>query len=323
MAVPVILDVDTGVDDAMALLLAVRSPALELRGVTCVAGNAGLEPVVANTLKVLDIAGAPADLPVAAGATRPLVDPPYLTDPLARRGAEHIHGADGMADLGLPVSKRTVDPRSAVTLLRDLLCGADRKITLVSLAPMTNIAMLLRTHPDVLESIERIVVMGGSAGGGNVTAVAEFNVFADPEAAAVVLGAAVPITLYGLDVFYSVRVPAAEIEALLASDLESARLAGRLLQHRLLAGGESAEIGDAGAVAAVIAPDGLGVERLAVRVELDGRYTRGQTVVDRRSAQNSREDPYRAFPAPVLDVALRVAADRYVQIFLDALKTPL
>jgi pyrimidine-specific ribonucleoside hydrolase len=316
--VPVILDVDTGVDDAMALLLAVGSPALELLGVTCVAGNAGLAPVVANTLKVLDIAGAPADLPVAAGATRPLIDPPHLNDPLARQGAEHIHGADGMADLGLPTSKRAVDSRSAVDLLRDLLRGADRKITLVSLAPMTNIAMLLRSYPDVLEQVERIVVMGGSASGGNVTAVAEFNVFADPEAAAVVLGAGVPVTLYGLDVFYSVRVPEASIAALLNSDVESARLAGRLLRHRTVGGEDSAEIGDAGAVAAVIAPDGLGVERLAARVELAGRYTRGQTVVDRRTSENVSEDPYRAFPAPVIDVALDVDADRYVKIFLDA-----
>jgi pyrimidine-specific ribonucleoside hydrolase len=315
---PVILDVDTGVDDAMALLLAVGSPALDLRGVTCVAGNAGLEPVVANTLKVLDAAGAPADLPVAAGATRPLVDPPHLTDPLARQGAEHIHGTDGMADLGLPPSNRAVDPRSAVTLLRDLILGSAEKITLVTLAPMTNIAMLLRTHPTVLENVERIVIMGGSAAGGNVTAVAEFNVFADPEAAATVFSAGVPITMYGLDVFYSVRIPKAEIDVLVKSDVESARLAGRLLQHRSV--GDSSEIGDAGAVASVIAPDGLGVERRPVRVELIGRFTRGQTIVDRRDDEdgNVEEDPYAVFPAPVIDVALSVDAERYARVFLEA-----
>jgi pyrimidine-specific ribonucleoside hydrolase len=316
--VPVILDVDTGVDDAMALLLAVGSPALDLRGVTCVAGNAGLEPVIANTLKVLDIAGARADLPVAAGATRPLVDPPHLTDPLARQGAEHIHGADGMADLGLPASKREVDARSAVTLLRDLIDGSEQKITLVSLAPMTNIAMLLRTHPAVLENVERIVVMGGAATGGNVTAVAEFNVFADPEAAAAVFSAGVPITMYGLDVFYSVRVPGEEIAALVASSDERARLAGRLLQHRAV--GDSSEIGDAGAVASVIAPTGLGIQRLPVRVELTGHFTRGQTIVDRRTDGNVDEDPYRAYPAPVIDVALAVDAERYAQIFLDVVR---
>jgi pyrimidine-specific ribonucleoside hydrolase len=318
--VPVILDVDTGVDDALALLLTVGSPAVELRGVTCVAGNAGLDAVVANTLKVLDIAGAPADLPVAAGAIRSLLDPRHLPDPDARQGAEHIHGKDGMGDLGLPASKRAVDPRAAVELLRDLLRGAEEKITLVELAPMTNLATLLRTYPDVLDHVERIVVMGGSASGGNVTAAAEFNVFADPEAAAVVLAAPVPITLYGLDVFYSVRVPAAEIEALIGSEAGTAQLAGRLLRFRTVEDETSAEIGDAGAVAAVIAPDGLGVERCAVRVELEGRFTRGQTVVDRRKQEDAREDPYRAFHAPVIDVALGVDAQRYVQLFLDAVR---
>ena len=323
MSIPVILDVDTGVDDALALLLAVASPALDLRGVTCVAGNTGLDAVVANTLSVLDIAGAPLDLPVAAGAGRPLLNPPHLGQPDATQTAEHVHGSDGLADLGLPASSRPLDRRPAVELLRDLLLEADTPITLVPLAPMTNIALLLRTCPEVRSKIERIVLMGGAVNGGNVTAAAEFNVFADPEAAAIVFGAGVPVTMYGLDVFYSVRVDDATAAAMASSGVPSARLAGQLLRHRMAGEQGSAEIGDAGAVAAVIAPDGLTTEALAVRVELDGRYTRGCTVVDRRAESDKSWDPYLDYPAAVTDVALGVDAVRYARLFVDTVtRTP-
>lgn len=317
----VILDVDTGVDDALALLLAVKHPGLDLRGVTCVAGNTGLDPVVANTLRVLDAAGAPLDLPVAAGARRPLIDPPHLATPDATHTAEHVHGADGLADLGLPVSDRPLDDRPAVELLRDLLLGAVTPVTLVPLAPMTNIALLLRTYPEVRTKIERIVLMGGAVNGGNVTAAAEFNVFADPEAAAIVFGAGVPVTMYGLDVFYSVRVSAADAAAMAASDVPSARLAGQLLRHRMNGELDSAEIGDAGAVAAVLDPDGLTTEALPVRVELEGRYTRGCTVVDRRADSDKDWDPHRDRPAPVVDVALDVDAARYATLFVDTVSS--
>ncbi|GAA3394724.1 nucleoside hydrolase [Cryptosporangium minutisporangium] len=315
--IPVILDVDTGVDDALALLLAVRSPSLDVRGVTCVAGNTGLEPVVANTLRVLDVAGAPPDLPVAAGARRPLLDPRLHTP----QTAEHVHGADGLADLGLTDSSRALDPRPAVELLRDLLLGSDVPITLVPLAPMTNIALLLRSYPEVRPKIEQIVLMGGAVNGGNVTAAAEFNVFVDPEAAAIVFGAGVPLTMYGLDVFYSVRVAEADAADMAASDVSSARLAGQLLRYRM-AGRDSAEIGDAGAVAAVIAPEGLLTEALPVRVELDGQYTRGCTVVDRRAASDRDWDPHRDHPAAVVDVALGVDAARYAKLFVDTVSRP-
>ena len=136
--VPVVLDVDTGVEDALALLLAVRHPALELRAVSCVAGNTHVDQVVANTLKVLDAAGA-GDVPVARGAERPLLEP--------ARDAHHVHGADGMADLGLPDSPRRPVDVHAVELLRRTILDSAEPVTLVTLAPMTNAALLLRTYP--------------------------------------------------------------------------------------------------------------------------------------------------------------------------------
>src|SRR6478609_9214566 len=281
---PVVLDVDTGVDDACALLLAARHPALDLRAVTCVGGNATVDDVVANTLTVLDVAGR-ADVPVARGAARPLLEP--------ARNAPHVHGKDGMGDLGRPRSTREPDPRHAVELLRDVLLQAAAgeeadRVTLVPLAPMTNIALLLRTWPEAAAGLRRIVFMGGAAAVGNATASAEFNVWHDPEAAAVVLETAaelgVPVTMYGLDVFYDVRVSREDAAALVAQGGHgAAELAGRLVAFQCARfGTPDATIGDAGAVCAVIARDGLRTERLPVRVELAGTWSRGRTIVDRR-----------------------------------------
>jgi pyrimidine-specific ribonucleoside hydrolase len=307
---PVILDVDTGVDDALALLLAIRSTELDVLAVTCVAGNADVDQVVRNTHIVLDVAGA-ADVPVARGADRPLLEPP--------RHARHVHGADGMADLGLPESRRLPHAVSATELLRATIEASDRPVTLVPLAPLTNIALLLRTHPEVAERIERIVFMGGSASIGNATAVAEFNIWHDPEAAAIVLSSGVPLTMYGLDVFYDVTIDAATADALTASGDAGTALAGRLIAHQVRRlGGAPGTIGDAGAVAAVIAPDLITTELRPVRVELAGTFTRGQTVVDRRLVAGEG-DGARGLPPGDVDVALAIDGERARQLFLDAI----
>ena len=314
---PIVLDVDTGVDDACALLLAARHPGLDLRAVTCVAGNADVEQVVANTLTVLDVAGRP-DVPVARGAHRPLLEP--------AREARHVHGDDGMGDLSWPPSGRAADPRHAVELLRDVLASAvagGERLTLVPLAPLTNVALMLRMYPEAAAGLERIVFMGGAALVGNATAAAEFNVWHDPEAAAVVLDAAatlgIPTTMYGLDVFYDVRITLAQAAALAVSDQPSARLAGQLIAFQCERfGEESATIGDAGAVCAVVDPAGLTTKRLPVRVELAGSWTRGQTVVDQRDADlDHAHDPHGLAPA-MLDVALGVDAARYAGLWLAA-----
>lgn len=311
MATPIILDVDTGVDDALALLFAVAHPQLELLGVSCVAGNASLDRVVDNTLRVLALAGA-ADVPVAAGAVRPLIEAP--------RDAGHVHGADGLAGVELPPATRSVEPENAVEFLRRTILGHPQPVTLVALAPQTNVALLLRTHPEVARNLERIVFMGGSASIGNATALAEFNVWHDPEAASIVLGAGVPLTMYGLDVFNHVSVPEATAAALAASPELTASVVGRLLDHRI-AGPDGAHpylgwIGDAGAVCSIVDPDAFGFSRLPVRVELAG-YGRGQTVVDRRETPG--EDAVHGLTGEwaSVDVALEVDAVRVAVLFLD------
>jgi pyrimidine-specific ribonucleoside hydrolase len=316
--VPIILDVDTGVDDACALLLAALHPGVELRGVTCVSGNASVDDVVRNTLKVLDVAGRP-DVPVARGAARPLIEP--------ARDARHVHGNDGMADLGWPSAARPPDRRHAVELLADLLTRAARggesdRITLVPLAPLTNIALLLRTYPQAATGLREIVFMGGGAQVGNATASAEFNVWHDPEAAAIVLQSAaeldIPVVMYGLDVFYDVRVSREQAAELIAvGGRGPAELAGRLMEFQCGRVGQSdATIGDAGAVCAVIDRAGLSTTRLPVRVELAGAYSRGRTIVDRRGwSGDLAHDPHGIAPTSV-EVAESVNAERYAELWL-------
>ena len=205
ISTPVILDVDTGIDDAFAILFAARHPSIKLLGATCVDGNTNVAQVVANTLQVLDAAGA-GDIPVARGAIRPLLGQSQY--------AEYVHGEDGMGDLGLPPSRRNVDARSAIELLRDLVDQSPEPVTLVPLAPLTNIALFLRAFPESAKKLKKIVLMGGSASAGNATPAAEFNVWHDPEAAAIVFQSGIPITMYGLDVFMRPCVSAEEAEKL-------------------------------------------------------------------------------------------------------------
>ncbi|WP_108933663.1 nucleoside hydrolase [Streptomyces ardesiacus] len=312
--IPVIIDCDTGVDDALALLLAVRHPRLDLRAVTCVAGNTDVAGVVRNTLTVLERAGAP-DVPVARGAERPLIE--------GVRTARHVHGADGMGDLGLPAPTRAPADVDAVTLLRREILASPRPVTLIPTAPLTNIALLLRTHPEVTGNIERIVFMGGAVATGNATPVAEFNVWHDPEAAAILLTAGVPITMYGLDVFERVIVPGTHVRRLRASAEPGTRLAGDLLAHRGPATDASdpgGGLGDAGAVCAVIDPEGLTTRRLPVEVSLAPGPARGQTLVDRRLRAGESELHDGVREQPMVDVALDVDVARYVELYLGAVE---
>ncbi|WP_235912140.1 nucleoside hydrolase [Ruania zhangjianzhongii] len=310
MRTPIILDVDTGIDDALALMFAARHPDLELRAVTCVSGNTSLTNVVANTCAVLDLVGAE-NLPLAAGAERPLIERP--------RDAASVHGADGLGNLGLPPSDRPVEHRHAVEVLREVLTEADEPVTIVALAPLTNLALLLRMYPAVAERIARVVFMGGSASVGNASPVAEFNIWHDPEAAAVVINSGLPLTMYGLDVFHQVVVEPGEVARLADSVDVVARAVGHLLGFQAQSEEPALRlIGDAGAVCALVAPELMRIERWPVRVELTG-LSRGQTVVDRRT--RAGEDRVHGTPGvwPELDVVLGADGPAVVELFLETL----
>lgn len=314
---PVILDVDTGLDDACALLLAARHPDLDLKAVTCVGGNVGLDDVVINTLTVLEAAGR-SDVPVAAGAAVPLLQPV--------RAAPHVHGIDGLGNLDWPRSTRTAGAGHAVELLRDVLRAAAESgelVTLIPLAPMTNIALLLRTYPDAAAGLREIVFMGGAAGIGNATASAEFNIWTDPEAAAIVLSTAaelgVPVTMYGLDVFYDVVISLDQARSLGGSP--SAELARKLIEKRSeLYRSDGASIGDGGAVCAVIDPAGLTTQSFPLRVELSGSWSRGRTIVDTRDwSADLSSDPHGP-SSTVVQVATAVDGARYADLWLSTVK---
>jgi pyrimidine-specific ribonucleoside hydrolase len=215
----------------------------------------------------------------------------------------------------------------AVELLRREIMASPEPVTLITLAPLTNIALLLRTYPEVTGRIAKVMTMGGSASVGNATAVAEFNVWHDPEAAAIVFGAGLPLTMYGLDVFYSVAVPRATAEDLATSDEPGTALAGRLFvflsdryghDHRIPEP-NGAGLGDAGAVCAVVDPAGLTTRTLPVTVAIADRLTRGQTVVDHRTVvgEDAAHGMLLDEQAPVA-VALGVDGARYRDLYLSA-----
>ena len=306
--IPVLIDCDTGVDDALALLLAARSPALKILGVTCVAGNVPLHAVVCNTLTVLDAAQRP-EIPVAAGYAAPLV--------AVFENASHVHGADGLGLPDWPRSTRQPDARHAVDLMADILAAVAEPVTLIALAPLTNLAGFVQRYPHLLPRIARIVSMGGSAfSGGNMSAAAEFNIGCDPEAAAVVYNSGVPITLYGLDVFRQVTLTEAEVARLESAGKSWSPLLGGLLRYiqRRFRQTEPG-LGDGGTVAATILPDTLTTYPHRVDIELTGTHTRGMTVVDRRVAS---KDARHAAP-PNADVAYAIDARRAATLFVETL----
>src|SRR3954469_1755433 len=199
MSTPILLDCDPGHDDAIAILLALGSDELELRGLTTVAGNQTLEKTTANAIRVLELAGR-GEVPVAEGSPRPLVREPFV--------AAYVHGDTGLDGPDLPPPQPGPAPQHAVDSLAERLEGT----TLVATGPLTNVALLLARYPEA--SPERIVLMGGAIGEGNVTPAAEFNIWADPEAAARVFTSGLDVTMVGLDVTHQALVTSAHAEQL-------------------------------------------------------------------------------------------------------------
>jgi pyrimidine-specific ribonucleoside hydrolase len=269
-----------------------------------------VDQVVINTLIVLDAAGA-GNIPVAKGATRPLVEEPLY--------AEHIHGKDGMGDLGLPESNRKLDSRNAIDLIRDLVESRPNEIILVPVAPLTNIANFISTYPDTARKLKEICLMGGSASVGNATAMAEFNIWHDPEAADIVFKSGIPITMYGLDVFYHPIVTEAEAVKLTQSSEASAQFAGKLLLSSIKRLKQNVTLGDYGAVASVLRPALLKTEVFDVGVEVAHGLVRGMTVVDRRPRLELMIEPRRIPNAAKTKVVLDLDAESFRQLWFKTI----
>jgi purine nucleosidase/pyrimidine-specific ribonucleoside hydrolase len=274
---PVILDVDPGHDDAIAIMLACGAPELEVRAVTTVAGNVSLDKTIRNALRVLTLIGRN-DIPVGAGAEAPLVRPLYT--------AEDIHGESGLDGPELAEPTFDVDRREAVRLMADVLEASAEPVTLIPTGPLTNVATLLEEHPHLKDNVSRIVLMGGSIGPGNTTPAAEFNIYVDPEAAGIVFGSGLPITMTGLDVTHEATAGPEEVRRM--RDLGrvgevAAELATFFTStYKRVFGFEAPPIHDAVAVAAVIEPGILKTRPIRVEIECEGELTRGETVCDLR-----------------------------------------
>jgi inosine-uridine nucleoside N-ribohydrolase len=273
MSIPIVIDCDPGHDDAMAILLALASPEVELRGITTVAGNQTLEKTTRNALKVLELAGR-TDIPVAAGAAAPLER--------TLRVAAHVHGESGLDGPDLPEPETRPVEKPAADFLAELI---EPGVVLVPTGPLTNVALLLQRHPDVKERLERIVWMGGAIAEGNITPAAEFNAFVDPEAAALVFASGIPVTMIGLDVTHMALFTRDHAERLRGTG-KAGRVVAELSDffqvfHERRYGFAGSPIHDALAVADVIDP--TLVTRLACNVEIEtaSQYCDGRTVVDR------------------------------------------
>ncbi|HYZ76926.1 MAG TPA: nucleoside hydrolase [Gaiellaceae bacterium] len=296
-ALPILLDCDPGHDDALALLLALASPEIELLGVTAVAGNQTVEKTTANALRVLALAGRE-DVPVAAGAGRPLVREPFV--------AAYVHGETGLDGTELPVPTARPLERHAVDFLAEHFGGA----TLVATGPLTNVALLLTRHPEARP--ERIVLMGGAIAEGNVTPAAEFNVWADPEAARRVFTSGLDVTMVGLDVTHKALVKAQRKERLRAAG-RVGRAVAELLDfydrfHREVYGFDGSPIHDAVALAYAFRPDLLETRELNVEIECASELCRGRTVVDvwRRTGRE-----------PNARVAVDIDADTFLELLVE------
>ncbi|HEY7580918.1 MAG TPA: nucleoside hydrolase [Acetobacteraceae bacterium] len=274
MATPIILDCDPGTDDAFALLLALASPELEVLAVTVAGGNVGLDRTLPNALALASLSGT--KVPVYAGADRPLLG--------AFVNETHVHGVDGLGGIRLPVGG-TPAPGIAADAIRQILRNAQRPVTLVGIAPVTNLALALMTEPPLADRVERIVLMTGAWAEGNATPAAEFNALNDPEALAVLLACGRPVVLVTLELTAQALCTPARLAVL--KDAGQSRCIAALcdiqatvpLGPRL--GGTGAALHDPCAVAWLIRPDLFTARDCAVSVDLGPGPCRGRTVIDR------------------------------------------
>jgi purine nucleosidase len=302
-----IIDCDPGHDDALALLLAVGDPRARLLGVTTVAGNQTLDKTTRNALRVLALAGA-SGVPVAAGCDRPLVGDLTVAD--------DIHGASGLdgPDLDVPVAEPV--GVHAVELMRQLITGAAEPVTVVATGPLTNVALLLRRHPEITPGIRRIVFMGGSTGRGNTTPYGEFNIVTDPEAADIVLRSGVPATMIGLNVTHQALATTEIITEFRELGTRLGGVCAELMTffaatyHRVF-GFDHPPVHDPIAVARVLDPSIVRTVPAPVDVELGGAYTRGATVVDLHRRTGRPSD---------VDVAVGLDVDAFWRLLMTAVR---
>lgn len=277
MALPIILDCDPGHDEAIALVLALASPELEVKAVTSSAGNQTPDKTLRNVLRMLTLLKR-SDIPVAGGAVKPLMRDLIIAD--------NVHGETGLDGPALPEPDFAPQNCTAVELMAKVLRESPEPVTLVATGPQTNVALLLNSHPELHAKIARIVIMGGAMGLGNWTPAAEFNIYVDPEAAEIVFQSGIPVVMAGLDVTHRAQIMADDIERFRAINNPVARTVAELLDffmeyHKTEKWGfQGAPLHDPCTIAWLLKPEIFTTARRWVGVETQGKYTQGMTVVD-------------------------------------------
>lgn len=297
MAKPIIVDCDPGIDDAIAIFLAIASEELDVKLVTTCAGNLSLNTVTRNALQLLNFAGQ--NIEVAPGADKPLLKELVV--------AEEVHGESGLGGIQLGEANYSVSKRSAWEAMRDVLIHSEQKVTIVAIGPLTNVALLLKAYPEVRDQIEQITIMGGACDGGNTTPVAEFNIYVDPHAAQIVFDSGLPIQMFGLDVTMKVTILKHEIEAIRNMGNRTGALVGKLLDfysrdNRVMG------MHDPCTIAYLIDSSLFTLTPCYVQVETNSQLTMGQTVVDRTSRLKNAE------------IAFDVDRNRMIDLLYDSLR---
>jgi inosine-uridine nucleoside N-ribohydrolase len=318
----VIIDTDPGVDDAMAILLALNSPELKVEGLSVVPGNVDSQQGLENALKIVSLAGR-CDVPVARGAHHPL-NQKLIT-------AQYWHGKNGLADVELPASRCKPDSRFGPDLIVETVHKYPHQVTLIPVGPLTNIALAVAKDPSIVGLIKDIVIMGGSITGGNVDGAAEANIYNDPEAAAIVFHAGWMVTMIGSDVGERTLMTRKYL-----NDLQSqhgpesdfvAKLADFYLTRSEKSGYQGAAMYDPLAVGTVIDPTLVTLKDMHVDVETRGEFTRGETVANRMGYDENdvlHGDHYEIDGLTPLQANARVClasdADRFLSLFISRVK---
>jgi purine nucleosidase len=274
----IIIDTDPGQDDAIAILLALASPEIEVLGLTTVAGNVPLPLTTRNALRILELAGR-SDVPVHAGAEHPLVRDPVT--------AEEVHGQSGLDGPDLPEPRIAARDAHAVDYLVEVLrTEPEGSVTLCALGPMTNLALAFARCPEIPRRVRQVVAMGGGRfEGGNITPVAEFNVYADPHAAQAVLKSGVPVVLHPLDVTHRALTSLPRIEAFHALGTRAGHAVAEMLRFAQVYdmeryGAEGGPLHDPNVIAWLLQPELYAGREVNVEVETGSELTMGQTVID-------------------------------------------
>jgi purine nucleosidase len=318
----VIIDTDPGTDDAVAIMLALNSPELDVRAITVVPGNVTASQGLENALRMVSLANR-CDIPVAAGAQHPLFQK-LVT-------AEFWHGKNGLANVELPPSKCKVDSHFGPDLIIQMVHAAPHEITLVPVGPLTNIALAVSKDPSIVPLVKEVIIMGGSISGGNVNAAAEANIFNDPEAAQIVFQAGWPLTMVGLDVGDKTLLSKKYLDQLSqtrgpVNDFIST-VGKYLLDLSARFGSGGTPMYDPLAVGVAIDATLVKSPEMHVDVETRGDFTRGETVANRRGAveRNVLHGDHYVIEAvdkvtPNAKVCVEVDADRFLQLFVSRIK---